>query len=266
MQTGCKAGMPEGMSASFPYSLAIRSYGSQSNIDRHDFAQLVLPLVGSLEMDIAGRGGLVGRGQAAFVEARTRHDQISDRENRSFILDFDPANVTPSLQDRLVRRPYLPLSPAATKLVDYMALMAADAAVPAETVERWAPLLLDALDGAPPRPHSRLSALLSMIEAAPGAPWTATGMAERAGLSVSRLHALFREELNTTPRAWLAQLRLNRVREWLGTTDLSIAELAYRSGYADQSALTRAMRKATGLTPAAYRRQVQDSGSKKREP
>lgn len=254
------------MFASTSYSLAIRSYGAQSSVDRHDFAQLVLPLVGSLSMEIAGRGGLVGRGQAAFVEANARHDQVSDGENRSFILDLDPADVAPRLQEQLTRRPYLSLPPAAGKLVEYMALMAADTAAPAAVVERWVPLLLDALDSGSPQPRSRLCALLALVESAPGSPWTAETMAARAGLSVSRLHALFREELDTTPRAWLAGLRLSRVREWLATTNLSIAELAYRGGYADQSALTRAMRRATGLTPAAYRREVQESRPKKREP
>jgi AraC-like DNA-binding protein len=74
-------------------------------------------------------------------------------------------------------------------------------------------------------------------------------------MSVSRLHSLFREDLESTPHAWLSQVRLGRVQHWLATTNLSIAELAYRGGYADQSALTRAMRNATGLTPAAYRRE-----------
>lgn len=35
-----------------------------------------------------------------------------------------------------------------------------------------------------------------------------------------------------------------------------LADLALRAGYADQSALTRAMQRLTGLTPAAYRRQT----------
>ena len=91
-------------------------------------------------------------------------------------------------------------------------------------------------------------------------------MAAVAGVSVSRLHALFREELNTTPRTWIRDLRLGRVKEWLATTPLSIAEIAYRAGYADQSALTRAMREVTGLTPAAWRRQSQESATKNREP
>uniref|UniRef100_UPI000584FEE4 helix-turn-helix domain-containing protein n=1 Tax=Xanthomonas sp. SHU 199 TaxID=1591174 RepID=UPI000584FEE4 len=33
-----------------------------------------------------------------------------------------------------------------------------------------------------------------------------------------------------------------------------IADLAQDSGYADQSALTRALKRSTGQTPAAYRR------------
>jgi AraC-like DNA-binding protein len=81
-------------------------------------------------------------------------------------------------------------------------------------------------------------------------------MAEKVGISTSRLHAIFQESLGKSPRVWLTELRLERVCRLLTSTDVPIAELAYRFGYADQSALTRAMRKATGLTPAAYRRQA----------
>jgi AraC-like DNA-binding protein len=86
-------------------------------------------------------------------------------------------------------------------------------------------------------------------------------MAAAVNVSVSRLHALFREELDTSPKNWLREHRLARVREWLTSTDLPIAELALRAGFSEQSALTRAMRKASGLTPAAYRRQSRENGS-----
>ena len=42
-------------------------------------------------------------------------------------------------------------------------------------------------------------------------------------------------------------------------TDRPIAELALAAGYADQNALTRAMRRATGSTPAAIRRAARDA-------
>jgi transcriptional regulator GlxA family with amidase domain len=126
------------------------------------------------------------------------------------------------------------------------------------------PLLLDTLEGAAPRAKSRLAAVLAALEAEPGADWTASAMARRGGLSVSRLHALFREELDTTPRGWLSAMRLARVREDLGSGDVPIAQLAHRYGYCDQSALTRAMREATGLPPAAYRRMMRESGTRLR--
>jgi AraC-like DNA-binding protein len=87
-------------------------------------------------------------------------------------------------------------------------------------------------------------------------------MAAHAGVSVSRLHALFRAELDSTPAAWLWGRRLDCVRQWLVGSDRPIAELAFRAGFADQSALTRALRRATGMTPAAYRRRAQEAQPK----
>jgi AraC-like DNA-binding protein len=235
-------------------NLDIRSYGSVREPHRHDFAQLVLPLKGSLAMDIAGRRHQLDTLNAAFVQTGAMHSQISDAANRSIIVDLDLAALAPAIVDRLVARPYMPLAPIASRLVDYMGLVADGGSASGDRLDHWLPLLLDALVEAPARPQSRLAALMEQIEAEPGEAWTAEAMAGRIGLSVSRLHALFRSEHGTTPAAWLSELRIRRAREWLAATDEPIVELALRAGYSDQSALTRAMRRATGLTPAAYRR------------
>jgi AraC-like DNA-binding protein len=71
---------------------------------------------------------------------------------------------------------------------------------------------------------------------------------------VSRLHALFQAELDTSPHAWLRDVRLARARTWLAETTAPIAGIALAAGFSDQSALTRALRDATGMTPGAYRR------------
>jgi AraC-like DNA-binding protein len=235
-------------------NLDIRSYGGVSDPHQHDFAQLVLPLKGTLAIDIAGREQRLDAFRAAFVETGAPHSQAGDRANRSLIVDLDLASLDPEVAERLVARPFLPLAPAANRLVDYMSFVAGGGGARSDQLEHWLPLLLDALVQAPARPQSRLAALLGQIEAAPDRSWTTEAMAERTAMSVSRLHALFRSELDMTPAAWLSELRLRRVREWLATSDAPIAELAFRAGYSDQNALTRAMRRATGLTPAAYRR------------
>ena len=240
--------------------LHLRSYGRVRESDRHDFAQLVLPLSGTLLLEIEGRQGRLDPVHAAFVAPGAWHSQVSRVPNQSIILDLDLASVTPETADRLIERPFPQLGAAARKLVEFMGIMssqqpAARGPAPA-LLQGWVPLLLDTLALDTPRPLSRLSALMARIEADPGQPWTTDTMAASAGLSVSRLHALFRDECDTSPHAWLRAQRLARARTWLAQTDLPIAELALRAGFSEQSALTRAMRQASGETPAAYRRRA----------
>lgn len=241
---------------------SIRSYGADRGPDSHSFDQLVLPLSGALQLDIAGQGGRLAVGRAAFVLAGTSHSTMSDTANRSIILDLQLAGLAPQMAERLARTPFVSLTPAATKLIDYMGLMIGEGRATPATVALWTPLLVDALAQTPPSAASRLARLTAQIEAEPALPWTTTMMAERAAVSVSRLHALFQSELGMTPRAWLSEVRLRLARGWLSTSPASIAEIAHRCGYGDQSALTRAMRRATGMTPAAYRRQERETGPK----
>jgi AraC-like DNA-binding protein len=125
----------------------------------------------------------------------------------------------------------------------------------------WAPLLLDTLTLGAPQPVSRLGALLARIEAEPGLAWSTDSMARTAGLSVSRLHTLFRAELDTSPHDWLLQCRLAQACAWLAGTGRPVAEIALAAGFSEQSALTRAMRRAMDTTPAAYRRAHREKSS-----
>nr|WP_145550245.1 AraC family transcriptional regulator [Variovorax boronicumulans] len=242
-----------------PFTLNLRSYGLGADEHRHDHAQLVLPLAGRLLLDIGGRERLLGQGQAAFVETGMRHTQVSHERNQALILDLDAHQVPLTLLERLAAQPYQAIAPAAWRLVDYMGLVLQGGPATTGQLQHWVPLLLDQLGRQTPRAVSRLAALLARVQAEPGAPWTAERMAQEVHLSVSRLHALFRSELGSTPAAWLQQQRLERVRAWLVGTDRPIAELALEAGYADQNALTRAMRRATGRTPAAIRRAARDA-------
>ena len=250
-----------------PFTLSLRSYDAEGEPHAHDFSQLVLPLAGRLRIDIGGREGLLQEGRAAFVARGIRHAQAGQGANRFLVLDLADAAGSADAADaldlarfaeRLSARPFLTLSPAAYRLIDYMGGMLRDGPARAAIARHWVPLMLDALADAPARPVSRLTALLAVVEARPGEPWTTASMARTACLSPSRLHALFRAELDTTPAAWLSQVRLRCARDGLARTDRPIAELAVAAGYSDQNALTRAMGRAFGVTPAAWRRQAKD--------
>jgi len=242
--------------------LHLRSYDRVHWGDRHDFAQLVLPVHGEVLLDIEERRGRLDPLHGALVAPGAWHAQSSQDANRSLIVDVDGAAFAHGPWQNLIERPFVMLGPAARKLVEFMGLMAREAAPPRTLVQGWVPLLLDTLSLDAPRASSRLAALLARIEAAPGLSWSTESMARAANLSVSRLHAVFRDELDSTPHAWLLGCRLDCARSLLAGSSRSIADIALACGFSDQTSLTRAMRRALDDTPAAYRRASQESASK----
>ena len=220
---------------------------------RHDHVQLVLPVIGQLEIEVGGRGGRLDAARAAFVAPGADHVQSGDGANRLLVVDCAMADVGEAAVERMSRQVFLPISPAARRLIEFVDLSGRCQPMSASTAWRCTPLPLEALLDTPQAP-SRLEMLKRRIEADPGRDWSVAAMAQAAGVSASRLHALFRAELGQTPGQVLTELRLCAVQDGLATSTASIAELAFQAGYSDQGALTRAMRRATGLTPAAYRK------------
>jgi len=222
----------------------------------------VLPLSGEVELEIEDRGARLNPLKGAVVVAGAWHTQQSAVENHSLIVDVDQEALEHPIWERLAERPFPEISPATRKLVEFMHLAISGGMAQPALLRGWLPLMLDTLIMEPPRLQSRLTALLAYAEAHLAMPWTAEAMAQFARMSVSRLHALFQDELNTSPRAWLLSRRVDRACELLRHSRLPIAEIALSAGFADQSALTRAMRLRLDTTPAAFRRQGQESATK----
>jgi AraC-like DNA-binding protein len=233
-----------------------RSYGALQDPDRHAYAQLVLPVAGEVRLDIEGKAGRLDPLHGALVAPGAWHAQCSAASNRSLILDVDAGAMTHGAWQRLLDQPFMTLSPASRKLIEYLGIMADQHATPPAVLQGWLPLLLDTVALVAPQAASRLAALQARIEGEPALPWSTDSMARCAGVSVSRLHALFREELDASPHAWLQHKRLEHACAWLAGSGRTVAEIALAAGFADQSALTRAMRQAMDTTPAAYRKRM----------
>ena len=52
------------------------------------------------------------------------------------------------------------------------------------------------------------------------------------------------------------EIRIRKAQEYLRTTNDSIETIAERVGYPDYFYFTKVYKKATGISPAAYRRQL----------
>ncbi|AKF04411.1 helix-turn-helix transcriptional regulator [Sandaracinus amylolyticus] len=81
------------------------------------------------------------------------------------------------------------------------------------------------------------------------------GLEELAKLAgVSRFHFTrqFKRATGETPMAYVRRLRVERAKELLLATDMSLADVAAHVGFADQSHFTRVFRSVVGTTPARY--------------
>ncbi len=78
-------------------------------------------------------------------------------------------------------------------------------------------------------------------------------LAALTGLSPWHFARAFRETHGLPPHRYLTRLRLDRARDLLVRTPLSVTEIASATGYSSQQ-LARHFRRAFGVAPAAYRR------------
>lgn len=85
-------------------------------------------------------------------------------------------------------------------------------------------------------------------------PLTVGDLAARLHISERQLTRIIRNELGTTPAAYVESARVEVARNLLETTDETVSRIAATCGFGTVDTLTRAFRRTLGLTPAQYRR------------
>ncbi len=83
---------------------------------------------------------------------------------------------------------------------------------------------------------------------------TVGDMANHLKLSKFRLLRLLRNTLNITPLQFLLDCRIERAKQLLLESDLSIGEVAMHTGFSTQSHFTTAFGSMVGASPGAFRR------------
>lgn len=84
---------------------------------------------------------------------------------------------------------------------------------------------------------------------------TVEALAEQVGVQVRTLQRLCREHIGCSPGWLLRRARVHDAHELLTTTDLSVAQIADRTGFFDQAHLTRCYTAITGVPPVRLRRE-----------
>lgn len=242
-------------------TLTVRSYPPQEATHAHDWHQIVVAVDGALCMQVGGVEGEVDETSFVVVRSDTPHRFRGERTNSFVVLNVPPSAGFAGLPDRLLERlvaaPFLPMDEGLRHLSCYIAHDAGTAGRGALLLDQMAPLLLQALQSRVAERRRLPAALERAVERLrmeDGWLLSVEELAAAAGVSVSGLHALFRDSLGTSPGRYMLERRLDEAERLITGSGLPLAEVALAVGFGDQSALTRSLRRHRGETPGALRR------------
>lgn len=100
---------------------------------------------------------------------------------------------------------------------------------------------------------TKLGKVLNAIHQQPEFAWTLESLAEKALMSRSSLSDAFRQHLGESPMRYLTKWRMNEAKRMLKTTQLSVAQIADKSGYESEAAFRKAYKNTLGEPPGTVR-------------
>ncbi|SCZ57746.1 transcriptional regulator, AraC family with amidase-like domain [Epibacterium ulvae] len=106
--------------------------------------------------------------------------------------------------------------------------------------------------------HPKLSVVIQKMEANIEEPISPSILAQDVGMSTRQLERLFRRYLNRSPKRYYMELRLQKARNLLMQTDLSVINVALACGFASPSHFSKCYRAHYDTTP--YRERGTKSG------
>lgn len=93
-----------------------------------------------------------------------------------------------------------------------------------------------------------------MMAASPDGRIGVVDLADACRLSPSHFTLLFKRTVGTTPHQWLLDRRIDQAKNLLRDSNGSLIEIAYATGFADQSHFTRVFSQRVSSSPLAWRR------------
>lgn len=113
----------------------------------------------------------------------------------------------------------------------------------------------DSLTSQDPELLRRLLRAKDRMDAASHEDWSVQRLARVSGVSHAHFARSFKQAFGLPPHRYLLTRRIERAKTLLRDTDLSITEVAYRTGWESLGTFGRTFRDITGESPSAIRTQ-----------
>lgn len=113
----------------------------------------------------------------------------------------------------------------------------------------------DSRQSSPKLYNAELSALRSEIRSHPEEGWSVSRMAKKLGLSDSRFSVLYKKRFGRSPKDDLIEMRLDKAKILLLSTDLCLEDIARLCGFQNEFYFSRVFKARERISAGAYRKQ-----------
>lgn len=230
--------------------LSVRQYRREMQAHEHIHFQLVLPLSGSITLEMEQQKLLVSPGECVKIGPRQRHGYAAEEQSRFLIADLHALPPALANSASLV----IAISEPLWQFIHFAEKQLQSHLSP--TIEKQTSALFDALlaeQGAATKTDFRISQVLVHIERNISEPLPLERLASIACLSLSQFKSLFKHQLSVSPGDYIAQCRMEKAAALLANTDTPISIVARQVGYQDSSSFTHKFKRHFALSPRDFR-------------
>lgn len=233
---------------SFLKAMELRSYQVESSRHSHDYAQLILPIKGCLELEIGPHSGRVNQDTAAFIPSGENHCFAANADNLFVVVDIT------SIPGALLTNRFCTLNPSSKKLVSFTQAYLEQDKLDYGTQDLMSNLLMKMLGLA-----NDLIIDTSVLKAK---NWLDQNyaktidinyLAKQCYLSTSQLQRRFKKVMGCTLAHYWRNKKMEQAKLLLSTSPSSIERIAFSLGYEHLSTFTRFFTQQYGQSPSQWR-------------
>lgn len=245
-------------------TLDLRSYDGALATHSHDYHQLVLPLKGSMEMEINSTSESIVNDKVAIIPANTEHAYSVKGDNRFIVADV-PSALSPALaklppfikMDRGLSQYLLFLENELETYISNPTHVGNQRN--RQMILLFVQLLTDRF-GQVLNVDNRLITASEFIDSRLDRTISLAEIATVANLSVRQLTELFRRYFDMSPKQYLLEQRMQLAWRLLNETSLSVQQVSERCGYTNLSAFSSRFSDHYGLPPTKLRKKTRSIG------
>ena len=108
-------------------------------------------------------------------------------------------------------------------------------------------------------PYMEMSGVIAHILANYAETLSLKSLAAMASMSASQFERRFKKGFGATPTGYIRSVRIQAACQYLAETELSISQIAFKTGHYDHSHFNRCFRKVTGQSATEYRNALRRS-------